>query len=151
MNTTLTSSQIVVLDLLQTVRQLHPPCEIDIVNDVIAQRLKDYPFASEVKTKIVDGEVYIIEADSKIESIVGYTPDELKDKPLSMIMFKAIPEEKLSKILESLDKYGVSVKTNHNKHKDGSLVETFGWIFKVAENDYREVVMCADKVVGYGV
>lgn len=146
----LTHEQKVLIGIFKGALALSNSGKSMMVNDLIAQRLRAYPFASEVETAFVNGEITIIEADDKIKSIVGYTPEELKGQPLSKIMFAPLEGEKLKRTIDSLDCHGVAVKTNMNKHKDGSLVETFGWIFKVGENDYREVVMRASHVVGYG-
>lgn len=115
----------------------------------IAQMLKQYPHASEVKTTIKNGEVYIVDADERISNLIGYTPDELRGKPLTYIMGERMDEVKQNEILNNLRQWGVSVKTNTNKRKDGSTVDTWGMIFKIGENDYREVVMDASKIVGY--
>jgi hypothetical protein len=48
-----------------------------------------------------------------------------------------------------LNTYGVAVKTNKNKHKDGSIVDTFGWIFNMGTDSNVEVVMDVKNIIGY--
>ena len=147
-----TPEQKVLLKFLDTVIHLSPKdVGREMVNSKISNLLIQYPFASEVKTHLEQDRVIIDEADAKIEQIVGYKPCELVGKPLGFIMGVEMNQKQLQKTVESLEKYGVCVKSNTNKRKDGSLVKTFGWIFKVGKNDYREVVMDAKHVIGYDV
>ena len=147
-----TPEQQVLLKFLDTVIHLSTKdVGREMVNSKISNLLRQYPYASEVKSHINNGVVIIDEADNKIKTLLGYEPCELVGKPLSFIMTDEIDKSKLDKILESIERYGMSVKVNVNKRKDGSLVKTFGWIFKVGKNDYREVVMDAKHVIGYDV
>lgn len=111
---------------------------------------RKYPRASEVHTAIKNGEPHIVCADSKITEITGFTPSELKDKPVSFIMFEPFEPKLVRQMVAELEEDGMCVKLNNNRHKDGHLVKTFGWIFKISDNTYREFVMKASHVVGYG-
>jgi len=114
----------------------------------LSKKLRRYPFASVVYTKVRDNKVYIVRADDRIEGIIGYTPDELAGKPLTFIMSEPLEYDKLNKTLTELRDYGSSIKTNINKCKDGSLIETFGVIEDMGEDMYREVVVDASKIIG---
>lgn len=146
-----TPEQKLLIKFFDTVIHLSPKNygEEMAVNAKISKLLRDYPYASEVKSHISNGVVIIDRADSKITPLLGFDPSEIEGKPLSYIMQEDIDQDKLQKILTSIEKHGVSVKVNTNKCKDGSLIKTFGWIFKVGKNDYREVVMDAKHVIGY--
>lgn len=110
-----------------------------------------YPKASEVHATIKNGIPHITKADSKIFDIVGYTPSELEGQPLTKIMFDEMEGTLIRQMVAELAENGMCVKINHNRHKNGSTVKTFGWIFKVGENSYREFVMKASHVLGYGI
>lgn len=145
----MTSEQIVLMGLFDTVKAISKGQNTadDIISIHIAHLLKSFPYASEVKCYLTDdGDIIIVEADEKIFDIVGYTPDEMRGKPLSIFETGETTAAKRIKIFEDLQKYGVSVKQNKNKHKDGSTVDTFGWLFKVSPNNYREVVMKKENV-----
>ena len=139
----MTTEQIVLMDFFQTVRDLSKGVHNaeNLISIRIAHLLKSFPYASEVKSQIINGEIILVDADEKIKDIIGYDPIEIIGKPLTFIETGEAPASKRGKIFEDLHKYGVSVKQNINKCKDGSSVETFGWLFKVAPNNYREVVM----------
>lgn len=111
---------------------------------------KNYPRASEVHFEIRNGQPFITYADSKIEEITGYAPEELKDNPLSIIMFDNFSPILMKQMIMELEDEGMCVKMNNNRRKDGGPIQTFGWIFKISDNVYREFVMKASHVLGYG-
>lgn len=149
----MTNDQIVLMDFFKTVRSLsggEGSKELFMASHV-AHLLHRFPFSSEVKTELrgKDKEVFIVDADEKIFDLIGYTPDELKGKPLSFIMEGKLNTAKQKRILYDLNTYGVAVKTNKNKHKDGSIVDTFGWIFNMGTDSNVEVVMDVKNIIGY--
>lgn len=147
----MTSEQVILREYFKTTQMLLTGIKIDNTRfEVrIAEKLRRYPFASEVSTEVVNGEVFILDADDRIEYIVGYTPDELKGKPLSYIMHKPLDKITLEHTLKELQEFGSSIKCNVNKCKDGSTVRTFGVIQDLGGGKYKEVVVDSSKIIGY--
>ena len=147
----MTSEQIILQEYFKTTQMLLTGVKIDNTRfEVrIAEKLRRYPFASEVLTELVNGEVFILDADDRIEYLVGYTPDELRGKPLSYIMHGQLKKNQLEKMILQLNQYGSTIKSNVNKCKDGSTVHTFGVIEDLGGGKYKEVVVDASKIIGY--
>jgi len=146
----MTDSQRILDKFLDAVLSIQDPVNPNY-EMLIARKLRRYPFASVVYTEFRDGEVFILKADDRIEGITGYKPEELAGKPLTFIMFKPFEPKTLAKTMDELVKYGASLKTNLNKKKDGTSVETFGVLEDMGKNLYREVVVDASKIIGHEV
>lgn len=113
------------------------------------QDFKQYPHGAIVRSEVIDGEVYILEAGDTIANIVGWTPEELKGKPLSFISAKVIDHKQTLRIVNTIERIGFCPKRNINLHKDGHTVNTQGIIFKEGHNRYIELVWDENKVVNY--
>lgn len=113
------------------------------------QDFKKYPYGAIVRSQVIDGEVYIVEAGETIKNIVGYTAEELKDKPLSFISAIEPDIRKTLRIVETIERLGFCPKYNVNLHKDGHHVRTQGILFKEGDNRYIELVWDENKIVKY--
>ena len=110
---------------------------------------KKYPYGAVVRSKVVNGQVIIVEAGESIKNIVGYTADELKGKPLQFFAAREMKPEQVMQVANTVEQLGFCPKMNTNKHKDGHEVKTQGIIFKEKPGEYIELVWDAEKMINY--
>lgn len=151
-NIGMTDAQRQVQDFFQTTRDLLNGGSKPAAggNSKIEQILRGYNKASEIRATIRGGQVLIVDVDSNIEKILGYTPKELRGQYVSMFLKLDLGANHIDEVRAEIALNNMCIRIDECIKKDGSSVTVLVCIFQIGENDYREFVMPLKEIVGYG-